>query len=77
MGEKVWKFVYMDIVKKTREIDDTMAKGMEEADFITAEHHPRWNAPISYDKDGVTCYIHSDKEIPELELIKSNRELGK
>ncbi len=77
MGNKVWKFVYRDTVKKTRETDETMAEGMEEADFITTEHHPGGNAPIVYDKDGVTCYIYSDKEIPGLELVKSNRELGK
>jgi len=61
MTEKVWRYKYKDTIKKTIDTDSAvLLVSHTEETFMTAEHHPGWNAPIVYDKDGITCYIYTD-----------------
>lgn len=69
MKDKIWLFRHKDTVKET----EINLPGIGLTKSRTAEHRPTsGNFVITYGKDYKTCHIHSDVEIPELELEKEN-----
>ncbi|MBW1858001.1 MAG: hypothetical protein JRI42_06980, partial [Deltaproteobacteria bacterium] len=73
--EKVWNYKYKDTVKISS-VPSNLPGISGDVQDITAENSPEWNVVIEYDKNGVDCYIYSDKEISGLELVGTDLKVG-
>ncbi|MHA1805948.1 MAG: hypothetical protein ACTSX2_00065 [Candidatus Thorarchaeota archaeon] len=69
-----WKYVYVDTIKVQTVYDDVLEKDVP---IITATNrHLFFDCPIIYRSDDGVCYIYSNKEIPELELVATDLSMA-